>query len=260
MRQFFMGALTAMLLAGCGTQGVMTATYQPAAARAAAKASTPFIQVLNHERELQETVNAAFGAWAMPQQLSFPMKPDGKVRLALGAHAGAAATRALGNGDREVIGWGTFTAGRPQSFEHFHATRAFRMVLKADGTLREAKLEGETLDTAAIRKPAFAAVEGAAAATLKQRLDVFLHEPAQSSWLKTYLWAAIAGESTPPHTYELHAVRATAGNFGAFGRVVRFRGTLLKEGKPFVGYTNFEIEAVLDRRGQVIAAGDPTHP
>jgi hypothetical protein len=261
MRQLFMVALSAMLLAGCGSQGVVTGTYQAASGRqgaTGAKSAAPFIQVLHHERELQDTVAKTFSAWAMPQKLSFPMAPDNKVREALGVSAGAAATRALGNGEREVIGWATFTAGRPHSFEYFHAIRAFRMVLKADGSIRDAKLEGATLDETVIAKPAFEAVDAAATQQLKRRLDVFLHEPAQKSWLETYLWAAIAGEPTPPHTYELHAVRSTKGNFGAFGRIVRFRGTLKRDGKNFPGYTNFEIEAVTDRSGKVIAAGDPT--
>lgn len=262
MRPVFTVALSAMLLAGCGTQANVAGTYASASNRSAqleARRQAPFIQVLNHENDFLQTVDETFKAWAMPQQLSFPMEPDNKVRLALGVHAGAAAARTLPGGDREVIGWATFVAGRPHSFEHFRASRAFRMVLKPDGTLRDARLEGPKLDPSAIVKPAFAEVESTQAARLKRRLETFLHEPAQASWLEGYLWAAIAGEPTPPHTYELHAVRATTGNFGAFGRIVRFRGTLKRDGKPFAGYTNFEIEAVIDRSGQVIAAGDPTH-
>ncbi|MNS36593.1 hypothetical protein D3C72_687870 [compost metagenome] len=259
MRQFFMAALSAMLLAGCGAQGVVPATYQAPSSRLAAKAQAPFVQVLNHEDAVQEAVTKAFSAWAMPQKLSFPMKPDNRVREALGVHAGAAAVRALAGGEREVIGWAMFTAGRPHSFEHFSATRAFRMVLKPDGTVRSAKLEGETLDETGIMKPDFAPVDETQAASLKRRLEGFLHEPAQASWLKTYLWTAIAGAPTT-HTYELHAVTATSGNFGAFGRIARFRGTLKRDGKPMPGYTNFEIEVVTDRSGRVIAAGDPTRP
>jgi hypothetical protein len=188
------------------------------------------------------------------------MAPDNREHDVVGAAAGAMATRRLPGGAREIVGMASLNWHRPNSYEWATTTRAFRAVQRADGRVTDIELTGERLDGVTIVKPRFGAVDAATAKVLMGKVVSFLHEPAQAGWIDGdgFLWGAVAGESKT-QTFVLEEVTATAGPFGEFGRLIRYRGTLMAGDRPVPGYTHTTMEAVTDRQGRVIDAGDPTH-
>jgi hypothetical protein len=254
-----MAALTTVFLAGCGAQGLPSAAVAAGPSALAAQGATgAFTQVLNAEWERYQPLAKAVDAWAQLQHMRFTMQPGNVVHDVTGAAAGATATRALGGGKREIVGFVNLNWHRPNSYEWADTTRTFRAIEQADGTITDIRLTGTTLDGVTIVKPRFAPADAATAKALMAKVDAFLHQPAQADWITGDLWGAVAGESKT-HTFVLEEVSATAGDFGAFGRLIRYKGTLMNGDRPVPGYTHTTMEAVTDRAGRVIAAGDPTH-
>jgi hypothetical protein len=254
MRQVLTIALTALLLTGCGTHANLTASYAPASALTAKKSNTAFLQVLRHERATWEAANQSARTFLTTEKPKLVMEGDldqATEQVPTGVLLDTLAARPLANGGRELIGMATFQRHIPSTFFTLQAKRAFRLVVDAQGRASQFKITGESLP-APIVNPTFTAANADKQALMAD-LAAFLRKPEQKEFLNSRLWEAIAGLSQS-NTFEEVTVRATTSDFGAFGRIFRFRGNLKHGGVTVIGERDMELEVVTDKEGQIVGA------
>ena len=252
MRTVLMVALSALVLTGCGAPGSLTGAYAPEARSLSSRTVTltDFTQVLRHEKSVWTAAQKAVETFVSEKEPAMVMPPVQGVSPAQHGSVFELAARPLSGGRTELVAMVSFTHHIPGTFLTGQANRAVRMVLDTHGQAVKTELEGATV-TDPVKRPVFEAVDASVGRTLMADVAVFLRRPAQKPLLQSRLWEAIAGLSST-NTFTVGPVRATKSDFGAFGRIFRFRGTLKHQGVPVMGERDMELEVVTDRQGRVV--------
>lgn len=248
MRPMFASALalTAVLLAGCGT-GPIASQARLAPASLAAKANgAAYHQVLPGEALGWNEVSEAAHRFMHEQQVLLPLGPKGERERVSSLMPHDLAGRRLAGGAREIVGVMTIYGDHvPNTFITHQKRMPFKMRFGADQTLTKFEFEGVKLDGLKVLKPEFQPVTAAERDRLEADVLAFIEPRATGG---DNVFTALFGKSNR-YTATIAGIKATQGAFGEHGRVLELQIPLRNKGGGL--FHTYTFTALLDERGQV---------
>ena len=252
MRIIHFTYLSVAIISGCGSHSISAESPVPTAG-IQITATGKYVEVLRTELKVWSTAETGARALIARTHPKVPTGPNGTLETASNFVMNDAAARPTINGGTELIGTAMIDGARPANFESHTVKRDFRLLIDARGQVNSLDFEHADIAGEKILHPAFRPADAATAKQLESNLAVFVNQPAQAELRQRPLWGTIGG-AFPADTFTFSPVEVTADNFGAFGRLYRFRGTLTHDGAVTLRPNDMQFEVTTDKAGHVIAA------